>query len=93
MVGDKALGGDAVLVVNEELRFPLFWDMSGLVFFDAGQVWAETSDFGRDLATAVGLGLRADTPVGVIRLDLARPLDRRPGDPSFKLYVGLGNAF
>ena len=49
--------------------------------------------FGRDLATAVGLGLRADTPVGVIRLDLARPLDRRPGDPSLKLYVGLGNAF
>ena len=32
-------------------------------------------------------------PVGVIGLDLARPLDRRPGDPSLKLYVGLGNAF
>lgn len=93
VVGDKALGGDAVLVINEEFRFPLPWDMSGLVFFDAGQVWAETSEFGRDLATAVGLGLRADTPVGVIRLDLARPLDRRPGDPSFKLYLGLGNAF
>lgn len=92
-VTGQNFGGDAVLVINEELRFPLFWDMSGLVFFDAGQVWADTSDFGRDLATAVGLGLRADTPVGVIRLDLARPLDRRPGDPSFKLYVGLGNAF
>jgi translocation and assembly module TamA len=67
--------------------------MSGLVFFDAGQVWLRTSDFGRDLATAVGLGLRANTPVGLIRLDLAHPLDRRPGDPTFKLYVGLGNAF
>ncbi|HPS79841.1 MAG TPA: BamA/TamA family outer membrane protein, partial [Thermoanaerobaculaceae bacterium] len=88
-----AVGGAAELVVNEELRFPMIWDLSGVVFVDAGQVWARSSDFGRDLATAVGLGLRAETPVGVLRLDLARPLDRRPGDPSFKLYLGLGNAF
>lgn len=88
-----AVGGAAELVVNEELRFPMFWDLSGVVFVDAGQVWARRSDFGRDLAATVGLGLRAGTPVGVLRLDLARPLDRRPGDPSFKLYLGLGNAF
>ena len=87
MTGDK-FGGDAVLVVNEELRFPLFWDMSGLVFFDAGRylgLRSRPGDRRRPRPPAA--------PVGVIRLDLARPLDRRPGDPSFKLYVGLGNAF
>lgn len=95
-VGDELLttGGAAVLVVNQELRATLPWfDLMGLVFFDLGQVWAERADFGRDLAKSVGLGLRATTPVGVVRLDLARPLDRRPGDPSFKAYVGLGSTF
>lgn len=87
-------GGAAVLVVNQELRATLPWfDLVGLVFLDAGQVWAERADFGRDLATSVGVGLRAPTPVGVVRLDLARPLDRRPGDPSLKAYVGLGSTF
>ncbi|NLH10289.1 MAG: BamA/TamA family outer membrane protein, partial [Holophagae bacterium] len=70
-----------------------WFDLIGLAFVDVGQVWAERADFGRDLAKSVGLGLRATTPVGVVRLDLARPLDRRPGDPSFKAYIGLGSAF
>ncbi|MFH1177043.1 MAG: translocation/assembly module TamB domain-containing protein, partial [Acidobacteriota bacterium] len=30
----KPTGGEALLVVNEELRFPLFWDLTGLVFVD-----------------------------------------------------------
>lgn len=87
------VGGDALLVINEELRVTLPWDLTGVVFFDIGQVWAERSDVGRDLAKAVGLGLRASTPVGVLRFDIARPLDRRPSDPSYKIYVGFGNAF
>lgn len=87
------VGGDALLVINEELRVTLPWDLTGVAFFDIGQVWAETSSFGRDLAKAVGLGMRASTPVGVLRLDVARPLDRRPGDPSYKIYVGFGSTF
>lgn len=86
-------GGEALLVVNEELRFPLPFDLSGLVFFDAGQVWADRADFGKDLATSTGLGLRARTPLGLLRFDLGIPLDRRPGDPEYKLYFGFGNAF
>ena len=35
-----------------------------------------------------------DTPVGLLRLDVAWPLDRRPEvDPGVKLYFGLGNVF
>ena len=86
-------GGEALLVVNEELRFPLPFNLSGLIFFDAGQVWADRADFGKDLAMSTGLGLRARTPLGLLRLDLGIPLDRRPGDPEYKLYFGFGNAF
>ncbi len=85
---------EALLVLNQELRFPLpFGGLTGLVFFDAGQVWDRLGDFGSGLAKSLGLGLRVGTPVGLIRFDAAFPLDRRPGDESYKLYVGFGNAF
>ncbi len=86
-------GGRALLVVNEELRFELLDRLSGLVFYDAGNVWTKTSDFGSDLFSAAGLGLRATTPVGLLRLDIAFPVDRRPEDSAFKLHFGFGNTF
>ena len=90
---DRALGGEALFVLNQELRYPLPWDLVGLAFFDAGQVWARPQDADFDLAKSLGLGLRARTPVGLLRLDVGFPLDRRPGDDSYKLYAGFGNAF
>ncbi|HEV8580436.1 MAG TPA: translocation/assembly module TamB domain-containing protein [Thermoanaerobaculia bacterium] len=90
---ERILGGEALFIVNEELRIALPWDLTGLVFFDAGQVWAKPGDADFDLAKSLGLGLRARSPVGLLRLDAAYPLDRRPGEPRYKLYVGLGNAF
>jgi translocation and assembly module TamA len=67
--------------------------LTGLLFADAGQVWKSWSDVNADLTTALGLGLRARTPIGLLRLDLAFPLDRRPGDRSYRVYLGFGNAF
>ncbi len=90
---DRALGGEALLVINEEMRFALPWDLTGLAFFDAGQVWARPGDADFDLAKSLGLGLRARSPVGLLRFDAAYALDRRPGEASYKLYLGLGNTF
>jgi outer membrane translocation and assembly module TamA len=89
----RAAGGEALLVVNQELRFPLPFDLTGLAFFDAGQVWPDPDDFGTGLAKAVGLGLRARTPLGLLRFDAAYPLDRREGEDQYKLYFGFGNTF
>lgn len=88
------VGGEALLVLNQELRVPLpFLDLTGLAFFDAGQVWPDPDDFGSDLARSLGLGLRARTPLGLLRFDAAFPLDRREGDDSYELYLGFGNVF
>ena len=89
----RAVGGEALLVVNEELRVPLPWDLVGLAFADAGNVWAHPGDFGRSLVTSLGLGVRAHSPIGLLRLDAAFPLSPRPGDAKFTLYLGFGNAF
>lgn len=90
---DNGDPGQALLVVSQELRFDLFWEASGVVFLDTGGVWSDRGDFGSDLLSAAGLGLRASTPVGMLRLDFAWPLDRRPGDSEVKTYFGFGHAF
>lgn len=86
-------GGSTLLVVNEELRVPLHPRLLGVAFFDAGQVWESSRDFGTGLATSVGLGVRALTPLGVLRLDGAVPLMRRVGDPAWRVTFGFGNVF
>ena len=87
------LGGELLFIVNEEARFPVWRELSGLLFMDAGNVWATPSDFDGDLFFAAGLGFRAVTPLGLLRLDLAFPLNGRPTDPEYKIYAGFGTVF
>jgi outer membrane translocation and assembly module TamA len=89
----RLLGGNAVLVLNQELHFPIAGRFNGLLFFDSGNVWESIEDFELELLSAVGAGLRVDSPIGLLRLDLAYPLDRRDDDGSFKVYVGFGQVF
>lgn len=89
----RPMGGEALLVVNEELRWRFADRFTAVLFLDAGNVWIDRSDLGSDLLLSTGLGLRALTPLGVLRLDLAHALDRRPFDPEYKLYLGFGNTF
>ena len=63
-------------------------------FFDAGNVWLDRSAIEADLATSIGVGIRANSPIGPLRLDLAYPLDRREGiDSVYTVYVGIGPTF
>ena len=45
-----------------------------------------------DWHSGAGLGLRYDTGIGPIRVDVATPLDDDAGK-SFELYIGIGQAF
>ena len=87
------LGGEAMFVTNQELRFPIWSLLSGVAFFDAGNVWATLDDVESTLFKSIGVGLRADSPVGPLRFDLAFPLDRLEGDSEYKVYFGLGQTF
>lgn len=86
-------GGSRLFVLNEELRFPIYSMVSGLVFLDVGSVWNEGQAMGDFLVKSTGIGLRGNTPLGILRGDLAFPLDRREGDPRIKFYLGFGNIF
>ncbi|MDH3255275.1 MAG: BamA/TamA family outer membrane protein, partial [Acidobacteriota bacterium] len=87
-------GGGALFVVNQELRWRGLADYALVLFADAGNVWEDSGDLLSDLVTSAGIGVRAQTPVGLLRLDIARPLDQRIGiDPHYKIYFGIGTTF
>jgi len=88
------IGGNALLVLNLEYRRAVRGALSGVVFVDAGNVWAEPAlvDLG-DVRWGLGLGLRYDTPAGPLRLEYGVKLDRKPGESSGELFVSFGTAF
>jgi outer membrane protein assembly factor BamA len=87
------IGGDAVLVLNQELRFPIFSWLGGVAFVDAGEVFETAGDVLSvgTLDVGAGAGVRFRTPVGLFRLDVATPVPAR--DRSFKWYFAFGHPF
>lgn len=88
-------GGNALFILNEELRFPLWGPARLAIFADAGQVWTSWSDADFRLAVGAGLGVRISTPIGPLWGDIAWPVANR-GDiatPKAKFYLGIGRPF
>ena len=89
-----ALGGDAMLVLNNELRFPLVSIFDGVVFSDIGNVFPRVSDISfSDFRETAGVGLRVRTRWFLVRGDYGVLLDRRAGERRGRFYFSLGQAF
>jgi outer membrane protein assembly factor BamA len=88
------VGGSALLVFNEEIRFPIAWRFRGVGFFDAGNAFATISDVGfGGLRAGTGLGLRVVTPFALLRLDLGTPLGAQPGEARTRWFFSIGQSF
>lgn len=91
--GGRKIGGRSFAAASMELRAKLRDAWSVVGFADAGFVgsdswWGNPSD----THYGAGLGVRYDTGLGPIRVDLATPLDSDAGE-DFELYIGIGQAF
>ena len=87
-------GGNALLILNQEARFPIGWRLAGVGFVDAGNVFPSVRGIAlRELRVSAGFGLRVDTPAGLVRLDYGLPLARGTDEPGGRLFVSLGQAF
>jgi outer membrane protein insertion porin family len=88
------IGGEAMLVINNELRAPLIGIIDGVVFSDIGNVFETIRDFSfTDLRKSVGVGLRVRTPWVLLRGDYGVVLDREPGEARGRFYFSIGQAF
>lgn len=86
-------GGTAITAAGIEFRQRLYTSWGVVAFTDAGQVSASLKPLPDDVRFGAGAGMRYYTPIGPIRLDVAVPIGRRPGEDSFEVYIGLGQAF
>lgn len=88
------LGGQAFTVFNLEYTFPLFGDLYGAIFWDAGNVITNASDFGlENMRYAIGAGLRYNLPIGAIRFDYGLNPDPRDGEAQGAFHFAIGVAF
>jgi outer membrane protein assembly factor BamA len=87
-------GRQAVLVVNQELRYHHPSGLGGAIFYDTGNTFATAGDLSpRELRHALGAGVRWISPVGLLRLDVGFPLDRREGESAARVFFSFGQAF
>ena len=97
-------GGNALLVFNQEARFPMYRWISGVGFLDAGNVFASAGKISlADLDVGAGVGLRLDSPVGLLRFDYGFALTRDRVSPTpaaaantkriGRFYFSIGQVF
>ena len=88
------IGGNATIILNNELRFPIWRFLDAATFFDAGNVWQKPSAMSlADLRTSSGVGIRVRNPFVVLRFDYGWIIGRRPGEPVGGFYFSIGQIF
>jgi outer membrane protein assembly complex protein YaeT len=96
------IGGNSLLAFSEEVRAQVRGKLGAVVFVDGGNVWADSWGINfNELHYAVGPGLRYQTPIGPIRLDVGYQMNPIPelrinGDPQarrWRLHFSIGQAF
>lgn len=75
---------------RSELRFPIYNEHGGVLFYDGGEVKVSGYRFHRPYRDAVGFGYRYNTPVGPVALDLAFKLRPEPGEESVRFHLSIG---
>lgn len=96
------IGGHSFMLYSTELRFPVVGGLGGVIFLDAGNVWTNPWDFRlRDMRYDVGPGLRYNTPIGPLRVDVGYQLnpiegllvEGEPESRRFRVHFSIGHAF
>jgi outer membrane protein insertion porin family len=89
------LGGNGLLVINNELRFPVWGSLGGTIFSDTGNVFARVRDMNPgNITESVGFGLRLKTPIGPVRFDYGFiVLNKPPGVARSHKHFTIGQTF
>ncbi|MEQ9448401.1 MAG: BamA/TamA family outer membrane protein, partial [Rhodospirillaceae bacterium] len=92
---EQPTGGRSLAETALEARFRVSDTIGVVPFFDAGLVsLSSLPGENAKLRMAAGIGGRYYTAVGPLRLDIAIPLNSRPGiDKGFQFYISFGQAF
>src|SRR6266516_558734 len=88
------IGGEFLTVFNIEYTFPIFGELQGALFTDAGNLLPTSEEPGLDdMRYAVGGGLRYKLPIGPIRLDYGVNPDPHEDEDFGAFHFSFGFAF
>jgi translocation and assembly module TamA len=79
------VGGRYLVTASVELDYLFFRNYGAAIFFDAGNA---SNDPSPKLKSSVGIGMRWLSPVGMLRVDIAHPLD--DPDTDYRLHLSIG---
>jgi len=92
------LGGDASLLFNLELQYPLTREFRLFAFYDRGNVWDDSEgifsggssfELG-DMRHSIGGGIRFISPFGPIGISYGIKLDQRTGEQIGEFHFSAG---
>jgi translocation and assembly module TamA len=86
------IGGVSSTLISLESRFR-FGDYGLVAFIDSGEIYESPTPNFTDLRYGAGLGFRYYTSFGPLRVDVATPVGRRPGDSPLGVYISIGQTF
>lgn len=96
-VSGKPVGGEALLLLNFEVTFPIFSafrNLRGTFFYDVGNVFERIEDIALvSMQNAVGFGIRYRTPLGSIRLEFGWNLNDPREERKLLVFFTIGNLF
>lgn len=90
---ETVTGGRYLFEASAEARYKINNEWGAVGFVDSGYVAADSFPGLDQMRIGAGIGVRYYTSLGPLRADIAIPLNKRPGDPDYALYIGIGQAF
>ncbi|MBA2241909.1 MAG: BamA/TamA family outer membrane protein [Chthoniobacterales bacterium] len=92
--GGDPIGGEFFTVFNVEYTFPIYGELQGAVFVDAGNLLPDAKAAGlNDMRYALGVGLRYKLPIGPVRLDYGVNPNPRAEEDFGAFHFSFGFAF
>jgi translocation and assembly module TamA len=86
-------GGISLIEGSAELRQQVTGPWTVAVFVDSGVLGTHQTFDLSTVETGVGFGVRYDLGFAPLRVDLAFPLEQRPNDGPFQIYISIGQSF
>lgn len=77
-------------MIKTELRFPIYGDFGGVVFYDGGAVLVSGYEFEDPYRESVGFGFRYNTPVGPVSMDIGFKLDPQEDESATDFHFSIG---
>ena len=88
------IGGEFFTIFNIEYTVPIFGELEGALFTDAGNLLPTAEEPGLDdMRYALGVGLRYKLPIGPVRLDYGVNPDPQNGEDFGAFHFSFGFAF